>query len=100
MTVNVSVSWMRILRVAAWLVRGLSSVSMSCREANTNLPGFACASAVVGDSKSSRIAAIVLMDRLLSSRAELMGRVGDRPRRRDEISQRDPFVRSRPLLVD
>src|SRR2546430_17120677 len=92
---------MRILRVAARLVMCGSSVSMSWRAAKTILPpGLACANAVSGASRSSATAAIVLMLVSSRSRAELMGGVRDRPRRRDQIFQRHALVRRRPLLVD
>src|SRR5258705_11934749 len=78
-----------------------SSVSMSCRAANMILPpGFACANAVSGARRSSPIAAIVLMLVPSRSRAELVGRVRDGQSRRDEIVQRHPLIRCRPLLVD
>src|SRR5207237_5990447 len=92
---------MRILRVAARLVMCGSSVSMSWRAAKTILPpGLVCAKAVSGARRSSATAAIVLMLVSSRSRAELMGGVRDRPRRRDQIFQRHALVRRRPLLVD
>src|SRR5882762_10747593 len=100
MTVSVSVNWMRILRVAARLVMCGSSVSMSWRAAKTILPpGLACANAVSGARRSSVTAAIVLMLVSSRSRAELMGGVRDRSRRRDQIFQRHALVRRRPLLI-
>src|SRR5436305_10763218 len=99
---------MRILRVAARLVMCGSSVSMSWRAAKTILPpALACANAVRGASdvaagarRSSATAAIVLMLVSSRSRAELMGRVRDRSRRRHQILQGHALVRRGPFLVD
>src|SRR5436309_13566263 len=92
-------NWMRILRVAARLVMCGSSVSMSWRAAKTILPpGFACAYTVSGATRRSSTTASVLM--VVSSRAELVGRVRDRPGGRDQIFQGNALVRRRPLLVD
>src|SRR5438309_8981076 len=91
---------MRILRVAARLVMCGSSVSMSWRAANTILPpGLACANAVSGARRSSATTAIVLMLVSSRSRAELMGGIRDRSRRRDQIFQRHALVRRRPFLI-
>src|SRR5713226_303782 len=106
-TVRVSVNWMRIFRVAARLVMCGSSVSMSWRAATTTLPpGFACAYADSGAKRRrsaatvpSRSFARVMMVSLISG-AQPVRRVRDRLRRRHEVSQPDPLVRSRPLLVD
>src|SRR5438309_7979597 len=91
---------MRILRVAARLVMCGSSVSRSWRAAKTILPrGLAWANGVSGARRSSARAAIVLMLVSSRSRAELMGGVRDRPRRRDQIFQRHALVRRRPFLI-